>query len=251
VRILYNNKVDDADAITSSTEEGDYPDTNIQTTSLTEVWRATSCASEYIQVDAGSGATFTADTVAVAGHNISSSATITLTAGSSTTVIVSSPSVTETVTYREGIMLKYFTSTADRYWRLTIADAANTDGYVEVGRLGLGAYLEMDPSSLVEFPMEKLRTDNVAYSITNQIYGDKGEAFLKISYDFPRTSASAKSAVETFYDDVGLHTPFFFSNFTSDFTIIEPIYAVLGEPITFNYIGHGYFTFGTVIREVG
>ena len=186
----------------------------------------------------------TATAVAILGHNISSSSTVTLTAGSSPTVILSSPSVNETITHRTAIMLNYFTSVADQFWRVTFADGSNPDGYVEVGRVVLGEYLQ-------GVPIEHTRSDSVVSSITKQVFGDVGEERLEVKYKFPRSTNSMKVSIEQMFDEVGKFKPFVFSNFNSSFSIIEPLYAVIGDDITFRHISFSEWSYDLSIVEAG
>ena len=247
MRAAYDNKVDEYTPVASS-EDANYPSTNVADTSLSKVWRATSCASEYVQVDSGSSITCTV--VVVAGHNFSGSAVVVIRAGSTATIVGSAPSLSANVTYRSGIMLAYFTSSADRYWRLTVEDPTNPDGYVEIGRIFLGEYIQFSPSSLHEFPVKHVRSDNVDFSITNQTYGEVGVEHLELSYEFPKSSNTMKVAVEALWDECGKHKPFFFSNFDTTFTVISPIYCVITDDLVFKFLSGSQWEYALTLREV-
>ena len=247
MRAAYNNLIDDYTP-TASSEDANYPATNVADTSLSKVWRATSCASEYVQVDSGSSITCTV--VVVAGHNFSGSAVVVIRAGSTATIVGSAPSLSANVTYRSGIMLAYFTSSADRYWRLTVEDPNNTDGYVEIGRIFLGTYLQFDPASLSEFPVKHVRSDNVDFSITNQAYGEVGVEHLEVSYEYPRSSDTMKKAVEALWDECGKYKPFFFSNFDTQVTIIFPMYCLISDDLVFKFLSGSQWEYSISLREV-
>ena len=81
-------------------------------------------------------------------HNLTSGATIALWGDDAATFdsgTAGAPQVAETITWTDDKILHYLT-TADRtkrYWQLRITDTANTDGYIEIGELYLGSYLEL------------------------------------------------------------------------------------------------------------
>ena len=80
-------------------------------------------------------------------HNLSATATIALWGDDAATFDSDggNAQVIESVTWAADKILHYLT-TADRtkrYWQIRITDTANTDGYIEIGELYLGSYLEL------------------------------------------------------------------------------------------------------------
>jgi hypothetical protein len=130
-------------------------------------------------------------------------------------------------------------------------DPTNTDGYIKVGRLFLGEYLQMDPSSLIEFPETRARTDNVTYSIGNQMYGDKGVEYISYNYAFPQSGTTARTNINSMWGTVGRWKPFFFTNFDTTYTVIEPIYCHLTNDLSYNHVGGSQWSgYQLNIREV-
>ena len=122
--------------IVPSTEDADYPIENVINPKLTETYRST-----------GTSLTITIDTlnqgpitlVALANHNLSATASVTLDAGATTGY----GGYTAQMTWREFLMFKYtVTNISLRYWRITITDASNADGYIEIGYLFFGAVIK-------------------------------------------------------------------------------------------------------------
>ena len=119
--------------ITPSTEDSIYPAANLTALPISKVFRFTGDTSETILFDLL--AAMTLSLVAIINHNLTSGATITLTAG--TTSACSDYSVA--VSYRADDAFKYIAGGRTyRYWKLTFADAANPDGYIEIGFVMLG-----------------------------------------------------------------------------------------------------------------
>jgi hypothetical protein len=88
------------------------------------------------------------DAICIFDHNFTSGATIHLYGDDAATFNSgpgSAPQVDETITWTDDKILHYLT-TADRtkkYWQLRVADTGNSDGYIEIGELFLGSYLEL------------------------------------------------------------------------------------------------------------
>ena len=246
--MIYDSAFDD-NTIAASTEDASYLAGNLQNIHLTQVWRSTDASAQSIVIDAGSGSTITADSIVIAAHNLSASAEVIFqmhTANSWDT-----PDLSATVTWREGIIVWYFTSTAKRYARFYFHDPTNTDEYIEAGRLAMGAYLAIDPASLSEFDITNERTDQIDDSVSNQMYADEGVGYRVFKYKFPQTNYTMFAKMRTLYDTVGHHTPFFFMNFDSRFTEIEPAYVRLTSTLKEKVKDNMYFEYDLTMRETG
>lgn len=144
VRFLYDADVWDAATITASSEAGDLEDDNAVHDFVGRPWRSTGDTAEWIKFDLGSAEQITC--VALFGFNFTSAATVTLQANSSDSW--GAPPYSQALTIEtdsEGDVLKrlvFFLDETYQWWRITIADAANPDGYVEIGRIIAGAYYE-------------------------------------------------------------------------------------------------------------
>ena len=249
MRILWNNQWD-LYSLTESQEDASYPAENTQDSRLVKVWRTQTASASTIYVDAGSGNTITADCAAIIAHNFTASAGICVQGATATTF--ASPGASANVTYRAGPMVVYFTAGTLRYWRFSFNETTLAAGYYEVGRLFLGQYLQVDPSSLVEFPQEQIRTDNVQFSRDGQLYADEGICFKQLRYQFQGATASMKTLVETMWAGsagVGKHHPIMLMNYDTDFTVIEPLYCAIAEDIVFKHKEFDYFDFDLVLRE--
>lgn len=95
-------------------------------------------APEFIKVDLGSAKQITC--LIIQDHNFSAAATITLQAH--TADAWGAPDESDVLVWNSGIIVAFFDYTK-RWWRLTVTDAANTDGYISVGELFLGTYTEL------------------------------------------------------------------------------------------------------------
>jgi hypothetical protein len=247
---MFSNKVDDY-TISSSSEDANYPDDNVQHNSLIKAWHSTSVEGEYLELDMGAGVEGTADTAILAGHNLTSGGTIILRAIASGGSW-GSPALSANMTLQTGIILDYISAGHNyRYWRFYLDDSANADGYISVGRLFIGEYLQADPSSYEGFPIKHVRTDSGSFSISNQYYSDEGVGYRELKYAFPRTANTAKTAIETMWNTVGKHKPLFFANFDSSYwSVIDPIYCTIIEDITFTKLRGNDWEYSLTLREV-
>jgi len=248
MRIAYENLIDAATAPTALTESLLYPIENVQNGRLAKRWRSTAATAQTVVVDLGSAQDV--DTMAVLGHNLSGSAAVTVEAHTSDSW--GSPSFTTSMTYSTGAILKFLGSAETyQYWRFTLDDGSNSDGYVEAGRLWLGTYLAIDPASLVSFSVTKDRDDTVVYGRGRQKFATEGSGWREFSLSFPRTGGTALTAVQTMFDAVGNHASVIFCNFDSlrTYPIVEPCYCSIDGAIDFQHTRRMQFEWSMTLRE--
>jgi len=142
----------DAATLAASSELASLPASNLQNMQPKRKWRSDAATSPYLELDFGA-AGCAATGFALIGHNLTASATIRV-RGKATYPVTSSPTVDTTAlsawpssgkpsdeSWPHYLSwLSWSNVTALRYWRIDIADGTNPDGYVEAGRLMLGAY---------------------------------------------------------------------------------------------------------------
>ena len=100
-------------------------------------WMSTGVTAETLVIDLGSAQTATA--FILMGHNLTDSATLYLQANSSDSWVT--PPYSQAVTIAPTCSL--YLSEEYRYWRISIADATNTDGYIRIDEIYLGTYVEL------------------------------------------------------------------------------------------------------------
>lgn len=246
MRIIYSNSWD-LYTLTESEENASYPAENTQDVRLVKTWRTNDATAVTIYCDAGTGLTLTADCAAIINHNFTTAATVAVQAATASTF--ADIALSANVTWRDGPMVVYFTSGEYRYWRFNISDIGNGDGYYDIGRLMLGEYLQVDPSSLVEFPERHMRNDRVQFSRSNQFYADQGVGWKELDYRFEHAWTSTKTLVETMWGSVGMFKPLLLMNYDTTFSVIEPLYCSIVEPIEFRHLARDDWSFGLSLRE--
>ena len=248
MRIIYRNLWDDYTPSVSQ-EDASYPATNTQDPQLVTIWRTQTASAATIAIDAGTGLTITCDCAAVLAHNFTASAGIFVQAATAPTF--AAVTLSASVAWRDGPLVSYFSAGTFRCWRFSFSELTLADGYYEVGRLMLGAYLQVDPSSMVEWPEEHVRTDRQTFSRSNQLYADEGVGYKQLRYRFEYASNSAKTLIEAMWNANGRHTPLLLMNYDTTFSVVEPLYCAIVDDITFDHREFDRWNYELRLREVG
>lgn len=245
MRLLYDNKFDSG-TLTASSENTLYPVSNLQHIHLVTKWRSTADTGQTIVCDMGEAVTIT--TAAILAHNLSSGATVKIQGNA--TDSWDDPSVDEAITYNSGIMTKFFTGGSYQYWRFTFEDADNPDEYIEIGRLYLGTYYQVDKTFNKDFTEEKINTDNVSYSRSGQVFGDEGIIVRRYSLQFPYWANTAKVAVEAIADALGKRTPLILIMDEANIDKLPVLYCVIENDQSYSHIHNYQFKGAIAFREV-
>lgn len=229
-RFLWNNLCDAA-TLTASSAATDYPVINIQNEWPTFAWRATGDADEWVSINLGTTSPGIKALV-IKGHNFSAAASVHIQADndsdySSLAVDLVLPIVADTMTCFWSSAQNY------RYWRITIADAANTDTYVKIGRIFLGGYFS--PSyDVSSYAMAINDPSEIGLSVGGQLSGANRTHFKAWAYQFAYVPASDKATFESIFAAAGFTKPYF---------IVENIYdsgstryARNTSPFNFNFL---------------
>jgi hypothetical protein len=169
--------------------------------------------SEWIKWDLG--ATSNPDAFIVIGKrstgvNLSESAVITL--EGSLTDSWGSPAYSQVIPYNENALIKLKANGADglhssalRYWRVTIVDRSNANGYVEFAKVYLGEQLTTTQGT-VQFPFTHSHND---YSRNNRsdsgsIFSVRNDRAGSFTLDWSFLTTLEKESFDEVYQDVGI-----------------------------------------------
>ncbi len=226
MRILFHNLIDDYDPFDFSSERANLWATNVKIHHLIVPWRTLTPDAQYYTLDAGVGETITADCAAIAGHNITSGATIKIMANTSDSW--GSPDLEETFTWGSGPMMHFFISTTKRFWRFEIDDPTNPDGYIQIGRLGLGEYLQMPPIEPgSELP--EISTSQPSTSISGQVFGNDGQILLAPSFSLPIISQTERLQIREMFAEVKNIRPVFLAVWEESLTVQAAVYCRIDQ----------------------
>ena len=194
---------------------------------------------DFVGIDSGLLAFYKPDygleinTIAILGHNISASCNVKIQATNYATW-PTTPELDEVITHSPDIMLKFLSSTyIYKYWKFSFTGL----GDIEIGRLWLGTYMTIDPSSELNFKIAKKRSDNVIHGKNRQKFATIGNAWRLFSFDFPASEEAMLYKMNKLYDTVGNHSSFIFCNFDTlrDYLLVEPCYVSINGDLGFRH----------------
>ncbi len=250
MRVAYTNLIDSL-TLTAFTVIGTatgYPITNVQEQRLSVRYRTATPTTQSVIINFGTAQTVT--TAVILGHNISTSATASSCLLSGCNDGSTWSSIT-TITRNASTMLKFFATTTNQYFKFSINDPSNADGYIEIGRLWLGTYSQIEPSSLLDFTVTKKNSDIVTYGKNRQKYATPGETWRSFEMSFPPTGGSALTVITDLYDAVGKHDSFIFANFDTSYAydIVTPCYVNIIDDIGFTHTKRQRYEFSIAMEE--
>ena len=126
------------------------------------------------------------------------------------------PSFTETLVYDDEAIIKLTTTGIGdevyRYWRLSIVDDRNPNGYVEIGAFFLGNYIDPDRGR-VNFPLQQSYIDRstTLFSEGGQSFADEREPSQQFSVTTAGLQKEDIEEFDTFFNDFKTTKPFFVS----------------------------------------
>ncbi len=250
MRIAYTNIIDSltSSAFTVIGTASGYGITNVQDQRLSVRYRTLTPTAQSVIIDCGTAQTIT--TAAILGHNISASATASSCILSGCNDGSTWSSIT-TITRNADAMLKFFATTTNQYFKFAIDDPLNSDGYIEMGRLWLGEYITISPSSLLDFTVTKNRSDIVTHGKNRQKYATEGESWRSFEFSFPPTGGSALTAIETLFDTVGNHDSFLFCNLDTSvaYSLVYPCYVSINGNIEFAHDKYQRYRYSLSLEE--
>ena len=252
-RIVDKNWSDDATISAITSEAGDFVKGNLQNTQPQSVWRSTSAVAQVIDFDLGNEQGVRA--LVLYNTNLSIAATVKLEGASDsgfTTIVSTTTKTPVTPKYGWGefpwgnigwggydeddinltnYSIIWITLTSARYWRLTITDTTNADGYVEIGRLIIGDYIS--PAINVEYgyslnwidPSEQSRTRGSAIRSTNIT------PFRRVTFSYQFLDQTEAFRMHELKRDVGKRKDILFSLVPEEDTARERINTLLGRPV--------------------
>jgi hypothetical protein len=222
MRVAYVNLVDAAD-LTPLNEEPLFPVTNVQELPLSERWKTTTTTAQVV-IDLGSA--LDVSCFALAGHNATASATATLEGNA--TDSWGAPSFSQAVTLADTTMLFLSATQTYRYWRLTITDGTNPDGYLQVGRIFLGEYLQF-PGITPGARLPRVSTAAVQRAPSGVVFGDKGIQYRAANLQFPVITEAQRGEIDTLFETVDKVDPVFMAVWESSMDYEPALYATVSQ----------------------
>lgn len=211
-RILDTNFVFDSTVtLTASSASAAFPVSNLKRYHRYNAWRTTGVTSENVVIDlqtAESIDSFAMVFDPVEGIKFTSSATIKIQANA--TNVWTSPAVDVTLTIdNDYSVITYFWSSAQsyRYWRLTMADATNTYGFLEVPKLILSASTQLTQMPEMGFKEFNKDTSRVVQTDYGHRYADSYPTIRSLELAYKEITEADKQSLYAIYRRLGRTTP--------------------------------------------
>ena len=274
MRIAYNDIISklDSSKLTCATVNPNYPISNVQDQRLGLCSMMASTSSILIDF---TGHDYKINTIALLGHNLDSSASISV--AFNYIDDWTSPPVTHTLSYNSGIILKFldtpvYVGTTDDFITTEDGDYLTTEtgdfivrqekyvfakisitntNTIQLGRIWMGDYLQISPSSLLDFKVTKKRSDINIYGKDRQKISIPGVSWRRIELSFPVTSNDMINNVYTMYKTVANNKSIIFCNFDTirGYPLVEPLYCSIDGSITFTHNESMKFTYSLNLEE--
>jgi hypothetical protein len=236
MRIAYNDFVAPllSGAIVGSTVNASFPEINTADQRLATVYRSTAVTAQTVTIDLGSAQGIAV--AAIIAHNFTSSATVVIAGNNSNSW--GSPAFTASMSLNNavGMIILYLGSVQTyEFWQFQISDPTNPAGYLQIGRLWLSNYVQVSPSSLLDFTVTKKRTDRVVHGRGQQKFASLGSGWKYITLNFPASNYSMVDSMSQLHDAVGLHDSFIFCNFDTlrTYPLVDPLYCSFDGDLVF------------------
>lgn len=277
IRFLFNNLIDGNNvSLAASSQSGTKVVTRIRDALIKRTWRTTGITSENVVIDLGTSPGLV-NCFAVAELNLSATATITIayshdnvSYATITTVNVSSESGTGfgQLGFGSGgfggigtdlpligrAFDAYFANTTARYWKITFADANNTDGYLDIGRIYLGEYFEPTDHISRGWRIEVVDETQISKTLGGQKNNNNKNVYLRAHFTLPHFSEN--EALSTWITLVRTHrmtqNDLFLSMFPDKDEFIRAkttIYGVVTSLPQLSHVGARKYSTGEVVFE--
>lgn len=231
MRILYDNYVKTATITPLSEVPGFDFDSAFTDTRLSRFGRTVTDENQTIVFDLGSARSVYY--CAIIDHNFTSGATVKIQGNASDSW--GAPSVDVTLTIADAITYNWSTAQTYRYWRLSINDASNPDGFLDISKVYLGSYLQM-PYMSRDMEIPTASTSDVSESTGLQVYGDPGIFYQYGNVNFPVIEDDDKILMDTMFQTMDKYIPYILLIWENDLTSQPPLYVRNTNDFTFKRV---------------
>lgn len=229
MKILYDNHIFNA-TIDALTENQDYAFTTaLIDTRLSKVGRTVDDSAQTIVFSFD--AAVDVDYFLILNHNITLGATVKIQAHDSDSW--GSPSVDETLTVGDYIIIEFDETQSYQYWRLYIDDASNPDEYIQIAYCYLGEALDM-PGMNRGMIIPRKSNSVSTKSMSGQLYGDVRLKYKAAEITFNNVDETERQAINDFFDTVDVIRPFVLLIWEDDLDVEPPIYCSLTKELEWN-----------------
>ena len=253
LRILYNADTWDAATVTANSEVTDLEGSNVVHDFISLPWRSTGDTSEWIKFDLGSATSITC--IGIFKHNLTSGATVTLEANA--TDSWGSPSYTQVLTIATDVdsavleRIVFFLSESFQWWRITIADASNPDGYIQIGRIMAGAFYEFGRNFNSSFQLAMVDPSEGDETPGRQDYKRSRKRYRRATLGFTLQDRTQMEKLQAIMTKMGNSEPCILALDPTNYPTKDSMYCYLKTPLNLAHRFSNYFdTASLVFAEV-
>jgi hypothetical protein len=206
IQLLHENWLDDAVGLTASSEASDWPVENLQDQRHTLYWKSTGVASEWVkwQFDGAKDV----EGIAIKYHNLTAGATVKIQANTSDSW--GTPAFEEELTVQDDIIWAVWDAAESyEWWRLTIEDSGNADGYLYIGRIHPGPVWTATRNYYYKRPYRRKDPSSLRYSSGGQVSTFRKTQFQQWEYIWGRMAKANYDDLEEIYATLGIGVSFF------------------------------------------
>lgn len=204
IKFMPINLWDDG-TITASSEAVGFPATNTQHRWKTFCWRATGDAAEWIKINLGAAQNIKA--FIIENHNFTGAATLKIQGNAADAW--GAPAVDVTIPITAGTIVYFWDTNQNfQWWRISIADGANPDACVKIGRIFLGTYFE-PARTYATHTVGFVDPSKIKKSTGGQVSANEKTHYKTISYGFVFITPADVDNFEIVYDKVGESKDYF------------------------------------------
>jgi hypothetical protein len=263
IKFLYQFTVGELDLVNpgsnvisvTSTATGDHDKKNLTTAPLRETWRSASAATPQVIVIKANDTTVAPDVFSLLNHNLTSNAVVNLKGSTSTNFTgagfsINFPYGKNNMILSQAIGLPY------PYYQITIQDAGNPCGYIEIGRIVAGqSFTFMNNEDMAE--NFSVKREDLSYQMKTEGFFRASNERVKVS-GLNLTFPSLQTTTGNNANYLGLSTMVEFVGTTLPFlTIVDPFdvyfknaWGQLNQLPTEQYTVNRYVTLTLDIQQV-
>lgn len=242
--LFYENQIRElAGIITPSEESPTYPATNLVLNNCCLTFRSLTATATPVRLVVDLGAAVACDAIALANINIRDTATVVIEANA--TDSWGAPTYSQTISLADYLgdpnNLQYnFASTKTfRYWRLSITDNGNPDGFIEIGEFFLGTPVSLGDENDSGIPVSILPNNIELRTEYGQAYVYERAMVKTFDLTWANVGTTTRDTLKAFFNAVGCNAKPFFIVYSGEDTdqvyfcrLISPLESAR---VLFNY----------------
>lgn len=247
VRIAYDNLLDlSAAVVSASSAAASFPASQVQSYFRALRWRSTGISSEYLTANFGSAQIWSV--VILWDHNLTTSATVTISGGSDGVSWTEIGSASPTVA---GQLVVFLTESNYQYCKIAIADPTNSSAYLEVGRVFVGDYIEAERNYTYGHSVTPVSRSSRTETPNGVVHTLVRPQFKKVAFSFSNVTKTQKDTFKTFVETADTWMPVWLMMNPDEEIDTETYYCTLDESTpSFVETSHNLYAFNLAFTEV-